>query len=242
MTRSVPVNGMSDEIRENIERVRIRIAAACARSRRRPEDVRLIAISKTVPAERIREAYEAGLRDFGENRVQEARDKRLALADLTATWHLVGRLQTNKARPAREHFHWFHALDSIRLAERLENAAAPGGGRLPVLLEVNLGGEETKAGVREDEVLPLAEQVSRLSTLELRGLMVLPPYFDDPEQARPYFRRLRELAAAVDSARLPGVALRELSMGMSHDFEVAIEEGATMVRVGTAIFGPRRAA
>jgi pyridoxal phosphate enzyme (YggS family) len=226
-------------IGENIMRVRERIAAACGRSGRRPEDVRLIAISKTVPPERIREAYEAGLRDFGENRVQEAKAKRPALSDLTVTWHLVGHLQTNKARPARELFHWFHALDSFRLAERLDGSVVCSGDRLPVLLEVNLGEEETKAGVQEEEVCALAEQVSRLNTLILRGLMVLPPFFDDPEQVRPFFRRLRELAAKIDSARLPNVSMQELSMGMSHDFEVAIEEGATIVRVGTAIFGPR---
>ncbi|MBI1940731.1 MAG: YggS family pyridoxal phosphate-dependent enzyme [Acidobacteria bacterium] len=230
---------VSTGIGENVARVQERIAAACRRSSRRPEDVRLIAISKTVPAERIREAYEAGLRDFGENRVQEAKAKRPALSDLTVTWHLVGHLQTNKAKPAHELFHWFHALDSFRLAERLEHSVVCSGERLPVLLEVNLGGEETKAGVREEEVRPLTEEVSRLSTLELRGLMVLPPFFEDPEQARPFFRRLRELAMAIEAANLPNVSIRELSMGMSHDFEAAIEEGATMVRVGTAIFGPR---
>jgi pyridoxal phosphate enzyme (YggS family) len=241
MARSALVQCMATEISENIARVQERIAAACRRAGRRPEDVRLVAISKTMPVERIRQAYEAGLRDFGENRVQEAKAKRPALSDLAATWHLVGHLQTNKAKLARELFHWFHALDSFRLAERLEHSALSSGEKLPVLLEVNLGGEETKAGVREEEVRVLAEQVSQLTTLELRGLMVLPPFFDDPEQARPFFRRLRELARTIDSAKLPNVSMRELSMGMSHDFEAAIEEGATMVRVGTAIFGPRPA-
>jgi pyridoxal phosphate enzyme (YggS family) len=232
---------VSTGTKENVAHVQERIAAACRRSGRRPEDVRLIAISKIVPPERIREAYEAGLRDFGENRVQEAKAKRPALSDLTVTWHLVGHLQTNKARAARELFHWFHALDSFRLAERLENSVICSGEKLPVLLEVNLGGEESKSGVREEEIRPLAEQVSQLATLELRGLMVLPPFFDDPEQARPFFRRLGELAKAIEAANLPNVSMQELSMGMSHDFEVAIEEGATMVRVGTAIFGPRPA-
>ncbi len=242
MVSFAQAESVTTEISDNIARVRERIVAACHRAGRRSEDVRLIAISKTVSAERIREAYEGGLRDFGENRVQETQAKRPALSDLTVTWHLVGHLQTNKARPARELFHWFHALDSFRLAERLEHSAVGSGEKLPVLLEVNLGGEETKAGVREEELHAIAEQVSQLPTLELRGLMVLPPFFDDPEQARPFFRRLRELAKAIDSANLPNVSLRELSMGMSHDFEVAIEEGATMVRVGTAIFGPRAAA
>lgn len=227
------------DIGENIVRVRERMAAACARTGRRPEDVRLVAVSKTIPAERIRQAYEAGLRDFGENRVQEAEAKRPALANLDITWHLVGHLQTNKARAARELFQYIQSVDSLRLAERLNRVALPGQ-RLPVLLEVNLGNEPTKSGAREEEVLRLAEGVSLLPTLELRGLMVVPPFFDDPEGARPFFRRLRELAELIQSRNLPGVSMRELSMGMSHDFEVAIEEGATMVRIGTAIFGPRQ--
>ncbi len=224
---------------DNIARVRGRIAEACLRAGRRPEDVKLVAVSKTVAPDRIRQAYEAGLRDFGENRVQEADAKRSALSDLTVTWHLVGHLQTNKAKLARQLFHWVHSVDSLRLAQRLDQAAVCSGERLPVLLEVNLGAESTKSGAREHEVLPLAEQVGRLETLELRGLMTLPPFFEDPQQARPFFRRLHELAATIEWANLPGVSTRELSMGMSHDFEVAIEEGATIIRVGTAIFGPR---
>jgi pyridoxal phosphate enzyme (YggS family) len=224
------------EIKENVARVQERIASACRRCGRRPEDVKLLAISKTFPAECIRVAFEAGLRDFGENRVQEAQAKRPALSDLNITWHLVGHLQTNKARTARELFHWVHSVDSLRLAQKLEPAAPA---RLPVLLEVNLGGEESKAGVGEKEIIPLAEQVSQLATLELRGLTVIPPFFDDPEQVRPYFRRLRELAREIDARNIPNVSVRELSMGMSHDFEVAIEEGSTIVRIGTAIFGAR---
>ena len=227
------------DLKDNIARVQERIAEACRRVGRRPEDVKLVAVSKTVPPDRIRAAYDAGLRDFGENRVQEANAKRAALSDLTVTWHLVGHLQTNKAKLARELFHCVHSLDSLRLAQKLDEAAVCSGDRLPVLIEVNLGEEQTKSGVREQDVLALAEQVGRLSTLELSGLMVLPPFFEDPEQARPFFRRLRELARTIESASLPGVSMRELSMGMSHDFEVAIEEGATMVRIGTAIFGRR---
>ena len=227
------------DLKDNIARVQERIAEACRRAGRRPEDVKLVAVSKTVLPDRIRAVYDAGLRDFGENRVQEANAKRAALSDLTVTWHLIGHLQTNKAKLARELFHRVHSLDSLRLAEKLDQAAVSSGDRLPVLLEVNLGEEQTKSGVREQDVLALAEQVVRLRTLELSGLMVLPPFFEDPEQARPFFRRLRELARTIESASLPGVSMRELSMGMSHDFEVAIEEGATMVRVGTAIFGRR---
>lgn len=230
---------MAAEISENISRVQDRIAAACRRAGRRPESVRVIAISKTVPAERIREAYDAGLRDFGENRVQEAASKRPALSGLTATWHLVGHLQSNKARPARELFHWIHSLDSSRLADRLDKVSVCSGDRLQTLIEVNLGGEESKAGVAPSEVLPLVEATSALETLEVRGLMAVPPYFENPEEARPYFLRLRDLAEEIAKKNIPRVAMQELSMGMSHDFEVAIEAGATMVRVGTAIFGAR---
>jgi pyridoxal phosphate enzyme (YggS family) len=226
-------------IKENVAQVQERIVAACRRSRRGPDDVKLVAISKTFPPEYVRAAYEAGLRDFGENRVQEAMAKRPALSDLSITWHLVGHLQTNKAKAARELFHWVHAVDSFRLAQKLDQAAAAGGGRLPVLLEVNLGEEASKAGVGESEIIQLAEQVSRLGTLEARGLMVIPPFLDDPELVRPYFRRLRELAREIDSKNIPNLSMQELSMGMSHDFEVAIEEGATIIRVGTAIFGVR---
>jgi len=222
-------------------KVREGIAAACRRGARQSEDVKLLAISKTFPPESIREAYEAGLRDFGENRVQEAKAKRPALSDLNITWHLVGHLQTNKAKAARELFHWVHSVDSFRLAQKLEQATASGGGRLPVLLEVNLGGEESKAGVGEAEIIQLAEQVSELATLEVRGLMVIPPFFADPEEVRPYFRRLRELAQAIGSRNIANLSMEELSMGMSHDFEIAIEEGATIIRVGTAIFGARAA-
>ena len=226
-------------IKENVAQVRERMAAACRRSGRGPDDVKLVAISKTFPPECIRAAYEAGLSDFGENRVQEAAVKRPALTDLSITWHLVGHLQTNKAKTARELFQWVHSVDSFRLAQKLDQARASEGGRLPVLLEVNLGGEESKAGVGESEIIQLAQQVSQLAALEVRGLMVIPPFLDDPELVRPYFRRLRQLAQEVESRNIPNLSMQELSMGMSHDFEVAIEEGATMIRVGTAIFGPR---
>ena len=227
-------------IKENVAQVRQRIAAACQRSGREPDNVKLVAISKTFPPECIRAAYEAGLRDFGENRVQEAAAKRPALADLSITWHLVGHLQTNKAKAARELFHWVDSVDSFRLAQKLDQAVPAAGSRLAALLEVNLGEEASKAGVGEPEIMQLAGQVSQLATLEVRGLMIIPPFFDDPEQVRPYFRRLRELAQEIESKNIPNLSMQELSMGMSHDFEVAIEEGATMVRVGTAIFGARQ--
>lgn len=212
------------------------MAAACHRAGRRVEDVKLIAVSKTFPAERIREAYEAGLRDFGENRVQEAAPKIAALEGLEITWHLIGHLQSNKAKRARELFRWVHSVDSVHLAQKLDHAAQNSSARLPILLQVNLGGEETKSGLREEEVLRTAEEVSRFPSLEVRGLMLIPPFFDNPNDARPYFRRLRKLTEEIRTA-MP--AATELSMGMSHDFEAAIEEGATMIRVGTAIFGAR---
>jgi pyridoxal phosphate enzyme (YggS family) len=242
-------------IRDNVARVRERMETACRRSGRRPEGVRLVAVTKTVEPGRIREAYEAGLRHFGENRVQEAQAKQPALADLTVTWHLIGHLQTNKAKLAREIFHWVHSVDSLRIAKKLDQAVKDvadspaeqaagdpgviGPVRLPVLIEVNLGGEATKSGIEEPAALELASHIGRLGTLDLRGLMLVPPYFDDAERSRPYFYRLRELAKVINSASLPGVRMDELSMGMSHDFEVALEEGATSIRVGTAIFGQR---
>ena len=227
------------DFEENIGHVRERIANACRRAGRRPEEVKLVAVSKTVPPDLIRRAFEAGLRDFGENRVQEANAKRPALSDLTVTWHMVGHLQSNKAKLARELFHVVHSVDSLRLAQKLDQAAVCADDKLPVLLQVNLGDELTKSGAREEEISQLAEQVGRLKTLELRGVMGLPPFFEDPEQARPFFRRLRELAKSLEALNLPNVSMQELSMGMSHDFEIAIEEGSTAVRIGTAIFGPR---
>ena len=227
------------EIAENVARIRERIAAACRRAGRQPEEIRLVAVSKTVPPDLIRQAYEAGVRDFGENRVQEAAAKRPALSDLTVTWHLVGHLQTNKAKPARELFHWVHSIDSAKLAQKLHQAAVCSGERLQVLIQVHLGDEPTKSGVGEGEVLKVVEEVSRLETLEVCGLMTLPPFFENPEDVRPCFRRLHELARSIEARRLPNVSMQDLSMGMSHDFDVAIEEGATIVRVGTAIFGPR---
>ena len=226
-------------VAENVEQVRERIHRACRRSGRASEDVRLIAVSKTKPAESIRQAYAAGLREFGENRVQEAAGKRKELEDLDAVWHLIGHLQSNKAKQAVGLFDFIHSVDSLHLAERIDRAAAALGRKLPVLIEVHLGEETSKFGVEEDELTRLAEQVGALPSLDLQGLMTLPPFFDDPEDVRPFFRRLRQLAGRIEARNMSGVSMRELSMGMSHDFEIAIEEGATIVRVGTAIFGER---
>jgi pyridoxal phosphate enzyme (YggS family) len=228
-------------IRDSLSRVQDRIAAAAHRAGRRSEEITLIGVSKTHPAEAIRAAYEAGLRHFGENRVQEWEGKRGAVGDLNATWHLVGHLQSNKAARAAGLFHSVDSVDDFGLAQRLERARAEATGspKLRVLLEVRVEEEESKNGVKIEEATALAEQVSRLSHIELAGLMCIPPFLEDAEKVRPYFRRLREARDSL--ARKIGRKLPVLSMGMSHDFEVAIEEGATELRVGTAIFGSRPA-
>jgi len=220
--------------------VQERIAEACRRVGRRPEDVKLVAVSKTVPPDRIRAAYDAGLRDFGENRVQEAEAKAPALADLGAAglrWHLVGHLQKNKSKKAVALFDVIQSLDEVELAHHLEHHGAEQGKTVRALVQVDLAGEATKFGLEEKLLLTALESLRGFKSLQVQGLMVLPPFGEDPEAARPFFRRLRGLR---DQAARQGL-LRgaELSMGMSHDFEVAIEEGATLVRVGTAIFGER---
>jgi len=207
------------------------------RAGRDPEQVKLIAVSKVFPAEAIRAAYEAGLRDFGENYVQEFEHKSMELGNLIgATFHLIGHLQTNKARRAVQLFDVIQTVDSERLAQRLEQAAATlkPGGKLEVMIEVKLSGEPSKSGAPPEELDRLVEVLRTCPHLKLTGLMTMPPFSDDPEAARPYFRRLRALAEAY---KLP-----HLSMGMSQDFEVAVEEGATHVRIGTALFGARRPA
>ena len=229
-------------VSENIARVREQIEKAANRAGRDPEDITLMAVTKTVPPERIREAYNAGLRTFGENRVQEFDGKRNALRDLAeAQWHMIGHLQSNKAANAVELFHAIESVDSLRLARKLNDAGQELGKKLPVLIEINIGGEQAKAGLAPDsaELLELFQAAQELPSLELQGLMTVPPYADDPEQSRPYFRKMYELSRKVDAMNLPGIGTKVLSMGMSHDFTVAIEEGSTCVRVGTAIFGER---
>jgi pyridoxal phosphate enzyme (YggS family) len=204
-----------------------------------------MAVSKTHPAERIREAYAAGLRVFGENRVQEFAGKAGALADLAgASWHMIGHLQTNKAGKAAELFAAVDSVDSVKLAEKLDAAARSLGKQLSVLIEVNVGGEAAKSGAAPDsrELKELLLAAPRFEALEFCGLMTVPPFGDNPEEARPYFRKLRALRDAIAGRKLSAVGMDSLSMGMSHDFEVAIEEGSTCVRVGTAIFGERKRA
>jgi PLP dependent protein len=229
-------------IAENIARVRDRIASAARRAGRNPADIALMAVSKTFPAERIREAHAAGLRVFGENRVQEFAEKAAALRDLhDAEWHLIGHLQSNKAAKAAELFSAVDSVDSTRLAEKLDASAGKFGKKLAILIEVNVGGEEAKSGLapESEELEQILLTAPQWKNLTIRGLMTIPPYTEDPEGARPFFRQLRLLRGRIAARRLPAVAMDVLSMGMSHDFEVAIEEGSTCVRVGTAIFGER---
>jgi pyridoxal phosphate enzyme (YggS family) len=229
-------------IAANIESIHERIAAAASRAGRNPKEIALMAVSKTHPPERIREAYEAGLRVFGENRIQEFASKIGALQNLPdAEWHMIGHLQTNKASKATELFHAVDSVDSLKLAEKLDAAARQLGKKLSLLLEINVGGEAAKSGVAPDS--PALDELliaaPRLDSLQFRGLMTVPPFTDDPQDARPYFRKLRELRDNIAARKHPGVNMDVISMGMSHDFEVAIEEGSTCVRVGTAIFGER---
>ena len=224
-------------IASNLAAIRERIARSAARAGRAAEDITLVAVSKTFPPEAIRSAFELGLRQFGENRVQEWESKRAAVADLDATWHLIGHLQVVPARRAANLFDRVDSVDSVALAQKLYAAAASEAKRLKILIEVHLGGEETKSGASESDLPELAEIIAQLQNLELRGLMTIPPYFEEPEQVRPYFQKLRTLRDQV-SAQI-GRPLNVLSMGMSHDFEIAIEEGATEIRVGTALFGER---
>jgi uncharacterized pyridoxal phosphate-containing UPF0001 family protein len=249
-------------IAENIARVRERIAAAARRVGRNPDEITLMGVSKTFPAESIREAYTAGLRVFGENRVQEFAGKATALRDLRdAEWHLIGHLQTNKAAKATELFDAVDSVDSVRMAEKLNAFAGNAGKTLSVLIEINVGGEKAKSGVAlisdepnldkpssdkpssdkqcSDELEHILEGASRWGDLKILGLMTVPPYTEDPEASRPYFRQLRQIRDGIAARELPRIGTAILSMGMSHDFEVAIEEGATCVRIGTAIFGER---
>jgi PLP dependent protein len=226
-------------IRENLQLVRGKLADATRRATRKPEEVLLIGVSKTHPADAIREAYDAGLRHFGENRVQEWEGKLGTLADLQATWHLIGHLQSNKAARAAKAFHSVDSVDDWSLAQRLDRAQSEHGtGRkLRILIEVHMGGEETKSGVSEAELPELAERVATLAHLDFAGLMCIPPFRENPDEVRPFFATLRTLKEQLESR--VGRALPVLSMGMSHDFEAAILEGSTEVRIGTAIFGTR---
>ncbi len=231
---------VAEGLRSRVEGIRRRVELAAGRCGRSPGEITLVAISKTYPVETLRAAIDSGITDLGESRVQEAEPKIMELGRRSARWHLVGHLQENKARRAINLFDLVHSLDSVSLAQRLERlCASEGRDELQVLVQINLGGEETKTGIALDGLPQLLDVVADCPRLRLDGLMTLPPYFDDAEDARPYFKRLRELRDQLQSERRFGDRPGELSMGMSHDFEIAIEEGATMIRVGTAIFGRR---
>jgi pyridoxal phosphate enzyme (YggS family) len=224
------------QIKENFLRVMERIETAAQRSKRDPSEIKLVAVSKTVEAARIKEAIEAGVSILGENYVQEAKRKIEEIGPRVA-WHFIGHLQSNKAKYVVYLFDMIHSLDNIPLAEELSRRAEQADRMIKVLIEINLSGEATKFGTDEGEILNLARRILQLSHLSLEGLMTMPPYFDSPEMSRPYYVKLRELKERLVRE---GIPMKELSMGMSNDFEIAIEEGATYVRVGTAIFGPRK--
>jgi pyridoxal phosphate enzyme (YggS family) len=230
----------SNELRERLAEVRRRIERSAQGAGRDAAEIKLIAVSKTHPTETLRRAIAAGVSDLGENRVQEADAKISELGQTAARWHLIGHLQANKARRAVALFDLIQTLDSVSLARRLDRLCEEAGREvLPVLIQVDLGNETTKTGVSERDLPQLVEAVGACPRLRLNGLMTVPPFFDDAELVRPFFRRLRELRDALHAREVFGAERGELSMGMSHDYEVAIQEGATMVRVGTAVFGER---
>jgi pyridoxal phosphate enzyme (YggS family) len=233
---------MAEEIRDRLGRVRERIDRAARRAGRKAEEVSLIAVSKTIDPPAIQQAVDAGIRDLGENRVQEGAEKISQVTGEGLRWHLIGHLQSNKARLAVRSFHAIQTIDSSGLAARLERIAEEESRHLSVLIQVKLGDEPTKTGADERDLPEIVATLDRTRHLGLRGLMAIPPFFDSPEETRPHFRRLRRTLDKINAGRASERLLTELSMGMSHDFEVAIEEGATMVRVGTAIFGERKTA
>lgn len=225
-------------VRENLERVEKNIQAACDRAGRAREDVTLVAVSKTKPMDMIMEAYHAGIRQFGENKPQEMRDKcRLSPEDIC--WHMIGHLQRNKVKYVVGHACLVHSIDSLRLAQAVSDEAVKKGVVMQVLVEVNMAGEASKDGVSPEEVLPLIRQIAQLPNLLVKGLMTIAPYTENPEENRQYFRGLRDLCIDIAAKNIDNTDMRELSMGMTGDYQVAIEEGATLVRVGTGIFGER---
>ena len=226
---------MKDRIEHVLERIR-QAAIAC----HRPEtDIRLVAVSKTMPVEDILEAIEAGMTDFGENYIQEAREKTVSLARYPVTWHFIGHLQSNKAKYAVRIFDLIHSVDSLKLAAELDKCAKRTDKVQAVLIQVNVAREDSKSGVYVEDILPLLREISPFKNLAVKGLMTMPPYFNAPEKVRPFFAALRKLREQIRDENIPNISMDELSMGMTGDFEAAIQEGATMVRVGTAIFGER---
>jgi len=230
----MPVN-----IRNRLEKIKDRINKSAKRCGRDPQSVRLVAVSKTVPADRVKEAIDAGVDILGENYIQEVRTKFIELAAYTVSWHFIGHLQTNKAKYAVRLFDLIHSVDSLKLAHELDNQAKKINKIQDILIQINIGKEPSKSGADAEIASNLTTDISCLQNLSVKGLMIMPPFFDDPEKVRPYFSGLRNLRDRIHQT-LPGVDLYELSMGLSNDFEAAIEEGATFVRIGAAIFGERQ--
>ena len=228
-------------IRENLKKAKEKIGEAAIKAGRDPQTVRLVAVSKAVEVERVHEAIKAGVNILGENYVQEARDKINTLGH-TVEWHFIGHLQTNKAKYAVDLFDVIHSIDRLDLAQEIDRIAAKKGKTIPVLIQVNISGEESKHGIDRDGLIQLIDEIIPLRNISLQGLMTMPPYFDNPDMARPYFQLLRNLKEEMNERFKGDINLEELSMGMSNDFEAAIEEGATLVRIGTAIFGERQRA
>lgn len=226
-------------MKTNIDHIRDRIKAAAESCGRRAESVQLVAVSKMVPANRVKAAVAEGITILGENYIQEAREKIEALAKLKVNWHFIGHLQRNKAKFAVQLFDLIHSVDSVRLAREIDKQAAKIAKTQAILIQVNTGKEATKSGVYEEDAMTLVREAARLENVRIKGLMTLPPYFNAPAKVRPYFQALRRLRDRIEEEEIPGIDMEILSMGMTGDFETAIEEGATMVRIGTAIFGER---
>jgi pyridoxal phosphate enzyme (YggS family) len=228
------------DLKNRLKRIKERIKETADACKRPVASIRLVAVSKTMPAEVVREAIEAGVTDLGENYIQEAKEKVNALATYPATWHFIGHLQSNKAKYAVRLFDLIHSVDSSKLVKELDKYAKKNDKIQPILIQVNVAREDSKSGVYVEETVQLLRGVSRLENISVKGLMTMPPYFNAPEKVRPFFAALRELRDQIKKEAIPNISLDELSMGMTGDFEAAIEEGATMVRIGTAIFGDRR--
>jgi pyridoxal phosphate enzyme (YggS family) len=230
---------MPNTIRDRFASIVLRIESAALRCGRSPKDVRLVAVSKTQPAEAVADVAAAGATIVGENYIQEARTKFEALQHLEVSWHYIGHLQSNKAKYAVRMFDLIHTVDTLKLAAEIDKQAQKAGKVQQVLVQVNVSGEQSKSGANTESAVTLVEAVSRLNNIRVCGLMTMPPFYDNPERARPHFATLRKLRDRIDAGRLPNVTMKELSMGMTGDFETAIEEGATLVRIGTALFGER---
>jgi hypothetical protein len=230
---------MNKSIAANIDEIKKRIALSAARAGRDPGEIKLMAVTKTVAAGHVKEAIDAGITLFGENYVQEAKDK-IATLEKNVQWHMIGHLQTNKSKYVVHLFNCVQSVDRMELAQELDKRARLAGYKIDVLIEVNVSGEQTKSGIAAPETINLVKKISALENISVRGLMTMPPFSDNPEDSRPYFRALKEISRQISETRIPHVMMDELSMGMTDDFEVAIEEGATIVRIGRAIFGERK--